>query len=127
MSDILNVIIMCACMFCIALVSSFDRLYGLKENKMARVYTERKETVIKTYVDFYCDRCGKFMGQGEEDEDGYCPLPIEAYEVEPYFKGFGYPIELERKILCEDCCNKCETEVRSWLEDYFKFGKEENE
>lgn len=68
-------------------------------------------------IGFYCDHCGKKIGDAEEFDDGYIPTPDNAYElrgIDLRFHGLmtnqkDHPYHIEFRtpiLLCEDCYNK---------------------
>lgn len=65
---------------------------------------------IHTYVqihEFYCDQCGKFLDESEEDDDGY----YEQYgELTQSVLLFGHWYDLEM-CLCDECFEKKKKEI----------------
>ena len=67
---------------------------------------------------FWCDECGKYIGNTEELDDGYYETPGE-YEVNFYLNGW-YKLE---KTMCSACCKSFSDRIRNSLfEIGFKKG-----
>lgn len=71
---------------------------------------ERKETVSQEikYHEFYCDGCGKKLGESVELDDGYYDC-YGDYEQSFYIKGFAR-LNL-RKNYCISCAQKKDREI----------------
>lgn len=65
---------------------------------------EKTVVSIKTTHQFYCDDCGKFLGESDECDDGWYPTPkaVIGRRISWRVNGVGYKIE---KCICEECDN----------------------
>ena len=60
---------------------------------------ERKIETIEKIHQFYCDECGKYLGESEEYSDGYYE-EIESFELKFYLPDGWYE---KKNILCAEC------------------------
>lgn len=85
---------------------------------MEKITTISREIIVHK---MYCDECGGYIGESEENEDGYY-TPFGVYEREFYMPVYGrYNI---KKTLCTSCREKTDKEINNALIDLgFKKGK----
>ena len=83
---------------------------------------EQKEVkeITNRYHEFYCDKCGKFISQTFEYDDGYYAKP-ESYVIQVctssnYFDTTRYEY---KTCLCENCREKFNKEVQ---EKFLQYG-----
>ena len=68
--------------------------------------TERKIERVERGHDFYCDRCGKYLGSSEEYDDGYYHK-IGNFELKLYTDKW--------LVLNKHYCNECRRQFLSKL------------
>lgn len=73
---------------------------------MEKIIIEQKVTYIHKH-EFYCDKCGKYLGVSREYDDGYCE---EIGKVELKL----YDLELSG-LFCDDCKNKIISQIEEAL------------
>lgn len=85
-------------------------------------FKKKKKTV--NVIEFYCDDCGKFLGQSEEYDDGYIP-EIGEYKEEFYLHEFNGWYRIN-KTLCDECKDKLLAKIDAELRNLgFKPDKEQ--
>ena len=73
---------------------------------MEKIVVEEKVTYIHKH-EFYCDKCGKYLGITREYEDGY-------YEKIGEVDLKLYGLELSGNF-CDDCKNKISSQIKEAL------------
>ena len=71
-----------------------------------------EETTIKTVHEFYCDLCGKFLGDStEDDSDGYFDdIGQHSWEI-----CMGDYLLKKEGHYCDDCWEKADVEIKDTL------------
>lgn len=81
---------------------------------------EQKEVreITNRYHEFYCDKCGKFISQTFEYDDGYYAKP-ETYDIQVLTdKGKETKRYKYKTCLCKECNEKFAEEVKKRLLNY---------
>jgi len=74
--------------------------------KMKKIIVEKKVIYIHKH-EFYCDKCGKYLGISREYDDGYCE---EIGKVDLKL----YDLELSG-CFCDECKNKISSQIEEAL------------
>ena len=70
---------------------------------MGTVLSEKEEKRVINVVEYYCDRCGKFLGESEECDDGYIPIPNSVNKTDGELRLFGTTFKVPSLMLCDEC------------------------
>lgn len=87
---------------------------------MGRIDRTEEKVVKETVVEWYCDKCGKLIGETGYFDDGYCPNPQGAHEDRPLFKGFNASYSGPQLVLCDYCVEEFRSEVKNLLNTYYE-------
>lgn len=79
---------------------------------------ERKIEVERRVYSFYCDGCGKFLGESEEWDDGYVP-DTGTFWHNIFFNDYWYRL---KKCFCPECEEK---QIRKTIETLKRLGYKE--
>mgnify|MGYP003302124354 CR=1 FL=1 len=70
----------------------------------------------RNYTEYYCDKCGKFIGETEEYPDGYEKSPdMYSIYMDIRFDGKHYVYRGEGGAMCEDCFEKAKKDALRML------------
>lgn len=83
---------------------------------MDQIVTTKRIIEDRTHK-FYCDECGKFLGESTEYSDGYYEKfgEVPRHDMPQYNHILGIHIKLSKTCLCDECLEKKQEEVREAL------------
>ena len=73
---------------------------------------DTEQFILRTHHMFYCDECGKYLGESQEYDDGWYDS-IGEFETSYYLNGW-YRMQ---KCLCDNCKKEIISKITSALQD----------